>query len=162
MDTTQPVKLETTLSNKNSNINGENKSNIVGQLSSNNKTYRDNIRSMSKSEANLKEIGTNLINANETTAADQQAQINERQHSLTPNPLKTVLTDDELLKFVSQPISPDVTLQCTIIRDKKGLDRSLYPTYYMHLQGRRFLSFFLLLSGTYEHTRPTDVAIILI
>ncbi|CAG2169218.1 unnamed protein product [Oppiella nova] len=23
---------------------------------------------------------------------------------------------------------------CTIIRDKKGLDRSLYPTYYMHLQ----------------------------
>lgn len=50
------------------------------------------------------------------------------------NPLSTILSNEELLLFATQPISPQTTLQCTIIRDKKGLDRSLYPTYYMHLQ----------------------------
>lgn len=63
-----------------------------------------------------------------------------------PNPLVTILSDEELLKFVSQPLPPEVTLQCTIIRDKKGLDRSFYPTYYMHLQGKHGLAFAHLVS----------------
>ena len=82
------------------------------------------VRSLSRSEANI----TATLNTEPTKQA-------ANRDAITPNPLTTVLTDEEMLKFVSQPISSDVTLQCTIIRDKKGLDRSLYPTYYMHLQG---------------------------
>ncbi len=60
---------------------------------------------------------------------------NWTQEIVELNPLSTILSNEELLLFATQPISPQTTLQCTIIRDKKGLDRSLYPTYYMHLQG---------------------------
>lgn len=50
------------------------------------------------------------------------------------NPLKSLLNNSELLQFVVNPVPRNKVYQCTIIRDKKGLDRSLYPTYYMHLQ----------------------------
>lgn len=59
------------------------------------------------------------------------------QEILQLNPLTTILTNEQLLLFATQPISPQTTLQCTIIRDKKGIDRSLYPTYFMHLQGKQ-------------------------
>jgi hypothetical protein len=60
---------------------------------------------------------------------------NWTQEIVELNPLSTILSNEELLLFATQPISPQTTLQCTIIRDKKGFDRSFYPTYYMHLQG---------------------------
>lgn len=50
------------------------------------------------------------------------------------NPLKSLLNNSELLEFVVNPVPRNKIYQCTIVRDKKGLDRSLYPTYYMHLQ----------------------------
>lgn len=52
------------------------------------------------------------------------------------NPLKSILSNNELLQFALQPVPPKKTIQCTIIRDKRGFDRSFYPTYYMHLQGK--------------------------
>lgn len=55
-------------------------------------------------------------------------------HSRDINPLKSLLNNSELLEFVINPVPRNKIYQCTIIRDKKGLDRSLYPTYYMHLQ----------------------------
>ena len=51
-----------------------------------------------------------------------------------PNPLTTILTMSELFEFASQEVSPTQIFQCTIIRDKRGIDRSLYPTYFMYLQ----------------------------
>jgi len=51
------------------------------------------------------------------------------------NPLKSILNNSQLLLFATQPVSPNQTYQCTIIRDKRGIDRSFYPTYYIHLQG---------------------------
>lgn len=56
---------------------------------------------------------------------------------LGPNPLNTILSNQELLTFATQIISPGQVFQCTIIRDKRGIDRSLYPTYYLHLQGEK-------------------------
>ncbi|KAF7495008.1 Tubby -like protein [Sarcoptes scabiei] len=110
-----------------SNQNDCNQSNRSSTPSKSNpiKQIKDQNRSFSRSEANL------------STFARNETELNKKVNTFslsTPNPLTTVLSDDELLKFVSQPVSPEITLQCTIIRDKKGLDRSLYPTYYMHLQ----------------------------
>lgn len=53
---------------------------------------------------------------------------------VSPNPLTTILTMSELLDFVSQEVRESQVFQCTIIRDKRGIDRSLYPTYFMYLQ----------------------------
>lgn len=54
--------------------------------------------------------------------------------SLPPNPLTSILSSSELLDFVTEPLSPSQVFQCTIMRDKRGIDRSLYPTYFMYLQ----------------------------
>ena len=36
--------------------------------------------------------------------------------------------------FVYSPALRGVTVKCRITRDKKGMDRGLFPTYYMHLE----------------------------
>lgn len=41
---------------------------------------------------------------------------------------------DNLEKFVLRPAPRGVTVKCRITRDKKGMDRGLYPTYFMHLE----------------------------
>lgn len=39
-----------------------------------------------------------------------------------------------LEEFVLRPAPRGVTVKCRISRDKKGMDRGLYPTYFMHLE----------------------------
>ncbi|XP_069803805.1 tubby-related protein 3-like isoform X2 [Dendropsophus ebraccatus] len=41
---------------------------------------------------------------------------------------------DDLKDFALRPASNNMTFQCRITRDKKGVDRGLYPTYYLHLE----------------------------
>ncbi|XP_017266965.1 tubby-related protein 3 isoform X2 [Kryptolebias marmoratus] len=39
-----------------------------------------------------------------------------------------------LEEFVLRPAPRSVTVKCRISRDKKGMDRGLYPTYFMHME----------------------------
>lgn len=39
-----------------------------------------------------------------------------------------------LEEFVLSPAPRGVTIKCRISRDKKGMDRGLYPTYFMHME----------------------------
>ncbi|KAM4703436.1 tubby protein homolog [Rhinophrynus dorsalis] len=41
---------------------------------------------------------------------------------------------DDLEGFALHPAPHNMTLQCRITRDKKGLDKGIYPTYYLHLE----------------------------
>lgn len=41
---------------------------------------------------------------------------------------------DNLEEFVLRPAPRGVTIKCRISRDKKGMDRGLYPTYFLHLE----------------------------
>ncbi|GMT14804.1 hypothetical protein PFISCL1PPCAC_6101, partial [Pristionchus fissidentatus] len=36
-------------------------------------------------------------------------------------------------KFVTSPAEEGVTYKCMITRDKNGMDKGMYPTYYLHL-----------------------------
>ncbi|XP_061486386.1 tubby-related protein 1 isoform X1 [Rhineura floridana] len=47
-----------------------------------------------------------------------------------PSPATEV---DNLEDFVLRPAPQGVTIRCRVTRDKKGMDRGLYPTYYLHL-----------------------------
>ncbi|XP_021778934.2 tubby-related protein 3 isoform X5 [Papio anubis] len=50
-------------------------------------------------------------------------------------PADNLLGDiDDLEDFVYSPAPQGVTVRCRIIRDKKGMDRGLFPTYYMYLE----------------------------
>lgn len=39
-----------------------------------------------------------------------------------------------LEEFVLSPAPSGIKIKCRITRDKKGMDRGLYPTYYMHME----------------------------
>lgn len=41
---------------------------------------------------------------------------------------------DNIEQFVMQPAGQGFLIKCRITRDRKGMDRGLYPTYYMHLE----------------------------
>jgi hypothetical protein len=41
---------------------------------------------------------------------------------------------EDLEEFVLKPAPQKVTMKCRITRDKKGVDRGMYPTYYLHLE----------------------------
>ncbi|XP_050951799.1 tubby-related protein 1 isoform X3 [Labeo rohita] len=40
---------------------------------------------------------------------------------------------DDLEEFVLQPAPQGITIKCKVTRDKRGMDRGFYPTYYLHL-----------------------------
>ncbi|XP_008278189.1 tubby-related protein 1 [Stegastes partitus] len=44
---------------------------------------------------------------------------------------------DNLEKFVMQPAPQGVTVKCRVTRDQRGMDKSLYPTYYLHLDNEK-------------------------
>ncbi|XP_048354624.1 tubby-related protein 1 isoform X2 [Sphaerodactylus townsendi] len=48
-------------------------------------------------------------------------------------PPSPVIEVGNLEEFVLQPAPQGVTIKCRVTRDKKGMDRGLYPTYYLHL-----------------------------
>ncbi|XP_060795824.1 tubby protein homolog isoform X2 [Neoarius graeffei] len=41
---------------------------------------------------------------------------------------------EDLDKFSLRPAPRDVTIQCRITRDRRGMERGLYPTYYLHME----------------------------
>ncbi|XP_020910292.1 tubby-related protein 3 [Exaiptasia diaphana] len=41
---------------------------------------------------------------------------------------------DDLEKFVLRPAPQGVVVKCRITRDKKGMDRGMYPTYFLHME----------------------------
>ena len=53
---------------------------------------------------------------------------------------------ENLDEFVLKPAPQGVTMKCRITRDKKGVDRGIYPTYFLHLErddGKKVKSYLL-------------------
>ncbi|XP_076338369.1 tubby-related protein 3-like isoform X2 [Tachypleus tridentatus] len=51
---------------------------------------------------------------------------------------------DNLPAFALEPCPQGLTVQCRITRDKKGMDRGLFPTYFLHLEKEDSKKVFLL------------------
>ncbi|XP_041084548.1 tubby-related protein 1-like isoform X2 [Polyodon spathula] len=54
----------------------------------------------------------------------------KKEEERPPSP---VIEVGNLEEFVLGPAPQGVTIKCKVTRDKKGMDRGLYPTYYLHL-----------------------------
>ncbi|XP_025935765.1 tubby-related protein 3 isoform X2 [Apteryx rowi] len=56
--------------------------------------------------------------------------------SYTPSPQADAQLGEveNLEDFALRPAPRDITIKCRITRDKKGMDRGFFPTYYMHLE----------------------------
>ncbi|OCT73134.1 tubby protein homolog [Xenopus laevis] len=48
--------------------------------------------------------------------------------------LTAAIETDDLEGFALRPAPHNMILQCRITRDKKGVDKGIYPTYYLHLE----------------------------
>lgn len=51
---------------------------------------------------------------------------------------------DSLESFVYRPAAQHMQIKCRITRDKKGVDRTMYPTYYLHMEREDGRKIFLL------------------
>ncbi|XP_066559699.1 tubby-related protein 1 isoform X2 [Amia ocellicauda] len=58
----------------------------------------------------------------------------KKEEERPPSP---VIEVENLEEFVLQPAQQGVTVKCRVTRDKKGMDRGLYPTYYLHLDNEK-------------------------
>ncbi|UYV66541.1 TUB [Cordylochernes scorpioides] len=74
---------------------------------------------------------------------------------------------DNMTAFVAAPCPRGLTVRCRVTRDKKGVDRGLYPTYFLHLERGGNKKVFLLAarkrkkSATSNYlisTDPTDLS----
>lgn len=41
---------------------------------------------------------------------------------------------EDLATFATEPCPQGITVRCRITRDKKGMDRGMFPTYFLHLE----------------------------
>ncbi|XP_078276578.1 tubby-related protein 3-like [Rhinoraja longicauda] len=64
--------------------------------------------------------------------------------SITTRAESPILEIDDLETFVLQPAAQGSTIKCKVTRDNKGMDRGLYPTYYLHLDTDENKKVFLL------------------
>ncbi|KAG5267400.1 hypothetical protein AALO_G00221320 [Alosa alosa] len=66
---------------------------------------------------------------------------------------------DHLEEFVLRPAPRGTTVKCRITRDKKGMDRGLYPTYFMHLEKEDGRKFFLLAGRKRKKSKTSNYLI---
>ncbi|XP_021249745.1 tubby-related protein 3 isoform X3 [Numida meleagris] len=71
-----------------------------------------------------------------SSATIEKASFAETGASCSPSPQAVAhLGEVENLEdFALRPAPRGITVKCRITRDKKGMDRGLFPTYYMHLE----------------------------
>ncbi|XP_009001666.1 tubby-related protein 3 isoform X1 [Callithrix jacchus] len=75
-------------------------------------------------------------------------------------PADNLLGDiDDLEDFVYSPAPQGVTVRCRIIRDKKGMDRGLFPTYYMYLEKEENQKMFLLAARKRKKSKTANYLI---
>ncbi|XP_074554763.1 tubby-related protein 3 isoform X2 [Halichoeres trimaculatus] len=72
------------------------------------------------------------------------------------NPLIDVANLEE---FVFRPAPRGVTVKCRITRDKKGMDRGLYPTYFMHMEREDGKRVFLLAGRKRKKSKTSNYLI---
>ncbi|XP_048365487.1 tubby-related protein 3 [Sphaerodactylus townsendi] len=66
---------------------------------------------------------------------------------------------ENLEEFVLRPAPRGITAKCRITRDKKGIDRGLFPTYYMHLEQDDNRKIFLLAGRKRKKSKTSNYLI---
>ncbi|CDQ75487.1 unnamed protein product [Oncorhynchus mykiss] len=120
----------------------------------------------------------------EEASEDEEHVDEDRPRSLSPNPETTrpasasssksntecvtpgsptaesaLIEVDNLEEFVVRPALRGVTVKCRISRDKKGMDRGLYPTYFMHMEREDGRKLFLLAGRKRKKSKTSNYLI---
>ncbi|XP_013782879.2 tubby protein homolog [Limulus polyphemus] len=95
-----------------------------------------------------------------TTRSESNAQPSKEEEyepSLGLGILEDLLED--LPAFISEPCPKGLTVRCRITRDKKGMDRGLFPTYYLHLEKDDGKKIFLLAARKRKKSKTSNYLI---
>ncbi|XP_075051807.1 tubby-related protein 1-like isoform X3 [Mixophyes fleayi] len=91
-------------------------------------------RDDSKKKAGSSKYDNEVIEEEEpvknTNKRGKKGKKSKKKEECPPSP---VIEVDNLEEFVLRPAPQGVTIKCKVTRDKKGMDRGWYPTYYVHL-----------------------------
>ncbi|KAM8939671.1 tubby protein homolog [Pelodytes ibericus] len=75
------------------------------------------------------------LNSNTRPGSATSKKSNKETASASSPPTNEPPVDvEDLEQFSLRPAPQGVTIKCRITRDKKGMDRGMYPTYYLHLE----------------------------
>ncbi|XP_069011436.1 tubby protein homolog [Embiotoca jacksoni] len=76
--------------------------------------------------------------AEKTTASLASLNSNYRENSSSGSESNERSTSpisvEDLEKFAIRPAPRDVTIQCRVTRDRRGMEKGIYPTYYLHME----------------------------
>ncbi|XP_062327928.1 tubby protein homolog isoform X3 [Osmerus eperlanus] len=77
----------------------------------------------------------------------------------TPPISEPAIDVDDLEEFTLRPAPQGATVKCRITRDKKGMDRGMYPTYYLHLEREDGKKVFLLAGRKRKKSKTSNYLI---
>ncbi|XP_027640788.2 tubby protein homolog isoform X8 [Falco peregrinus] len=77
----------------------------------------------------------------------------------SPSTNEPLIDVGDLEEFAVRPAPQGVTVKCRITRDKKGMDRGMYPTYYLHLEREHGKKVFLLAGRKRKKSKTSNYLI---
>ncbi|XP_010715531.1 tubby-related protein 3 isoform X2 [Meleagris gallopavo] len=79
--------------------------------------------------------------------------------SCSPSPQVVLGEVENLEEFALRPAPRGITVKCRVTRDKKGMDRGLFPAYYMHLEKDNNRKMFLLAGRKRKKSKTSNYVI---
>ncbi|GCC38538.1 hypothetical protein chiPu_0017053 [Chiloscyllium punctatum] len=110
----------------------------------------------SKKGFNDEDESSTQRNSNKKGKAAKKRSNNDSVISRAESPIVEI---NDLEKFVLTPAAQGVTIKCRVTRDKKGMDRGLYPTYYLHLDTNESKKVFLLAGRKRKRSKTSNYLI---
>ncbi|XP_045433414.1 tubby protein homolog isoform X2 [Pipistrellus kuhlii] len=95
------------------------------------------------------------------SSATSRKSVREAASALSPSapePSAEVEVQD-LEEFAQRPAPQGITIKCRISRDKKGMDRGMYPTYFLHLDREDGKKVFLLAGRKRKKSKTSNYLI---
>ncbi|XP_060884548.1 tubby protein homolog [Labrus mixtus] len=77
-----------------------------------------------KSEKNAQSLASLNSNYRENSSSGSESY----ERSTSP------MSVEDLEKFALRPAPRDMTIQCRVTRDRRGMEKGIYPTYYLHME----------------------------
>uniref|UniRef100_A0A3B4B4F6 Tubby-like protein n=1 Tax=Periophthalmus magnuspinnatus TaxID=409849 RepID=A0A3B4B4F6_9GOBI len=100
------------------------------------------------------------LNSNTRPGSATSKKSNKEVASATIPPVNEPSIDvDDLEEFSLRPAPQGVRVKCRITRDKKGMDRGMYPTYYLHLEREDGKRVFLLAGRKRKKSKTSNYLI---
>ncbi|XP_040006887.1 tubby-related protein 3 isoform X1 [Xiphias gladius] len=122
-----------------------------------------NFDEASEHEDDVEEERTRSMSPNTDTTRPASAasgkDVSEAETPGSPTAESSLIDVANLEEFVLRPAPRGVTVKCRITRDKKGMDRGLYPTYFMHMEKEDGKRVFLLAGRKRKKSKTSNYLI---